>query len=112
MAVPRDCDGVSTWQAVEALTRIIVQCSVDKIPGYLNMLVQPVVEGLAHCQTMPLPDRVVKLLSCLGSMFDNIHNCVRVVGRSVSPRWGSIRFRLAPRTYDAPPMWALSTCGA
>ena len=35
----------------------------------------------------------------------------RVQSRSIPPRWGSIRFRLAPRTYDAPPMWALSTCG-
>ena len=28
---------------------------------------------------------------------------VRVASRSISPPWGSIRFRLAPRTYDAPP---------
>ena len=31
---------------------------------------------------------------------------VRVVGRSISPPWGSIRFRQAPRTYDAPPWGA------
>ena len=36
----------------------------------------------------------------------------RVQGRSISPQWGSTRFRLALRTYDARPMWALSTCGA
>ena len=29
---------------------------------------------------------------------------VRVVRRSISPRWGSIQFRLALRTYDAPPL--------
>ena len=28
---------------------------------------------------------------------------VRVRGRSIPPPWGSIRFRPAPRTYDAPP---------
>ena len=28
---------------------------------------------------------------------------VRVARRSIPPRWGSIRFGLAPRTYDAPP---------
>ena len=28
---------------------------------------------------------------------------VRVASRSIPPPWGSIRFRLAPRTYDAPP---------
>ena len=28
---------------------------------------------------------------------------VRVASRSIPPRWGSIRFRLAPRTYNAPP---------
>ena len=28
---------------------------------------------------------------------------VRVPSRSIPPPWGSIRFRLAPRTYDAPP---------
>ena len=28
---------------------------------------------------------------------------VRLASRSISPPWGSIRFRLAPRTYDAPP---------
>ena len=28
---------------------------------------------------------------------------VRLTSRSISPPWGSIRFRLAPRTYDAPP---------
>ena len=28
---------------------------------------------------------------------------VRVVSRSIPPPWRSIRFRLAPRTYDAPP---------
>ena len=27
---------------------------------------------------------------------------VRAASRSISNRWGSIRFRLAPRTYDAP----------
>ena len=37
---------------------------------------------------------------------------VRIVRRSIPPQWGSIRFRLAPRTYDARPMWALSTRGA
>ena len=36
---------------------------------------------------------------------------VRVPSRPMSPPWRSIRFRLALRTYDAPPMWALSTCG-
>ena len=37
-------------------------------------------------------------------------NKVHAASRSNPPRWGSIRFRLAPRTYDAPPC-ALSTCG-
>ena len=31
---------------------------------------------------------------------------VRALSRSIPPPWGSIRFRLAPRTYDAPPMGA------
>ena len=38
---------------------------------------------------------------------------VRVVSRSIPPPWGSIRFRLAPRTYDAPPWGCMHrTCGA
>ena len=36
---------------------------------------------------------------------------VRVVGGSIPPRWESIRFRLAPRTYDAPPTMGCA-CGA
>ena len=34
---------------------------------------------------------------------------VRVPSRSISPPWGSIRFRLEPCTYNAPPM--VRTCG-
>ena len=39
------------------------------------------------------------------------HGWVRAPSRSIPPPWRSIRSRLAPRTHDAPPMWALSACG-
>ena len=56
---------------------------------------QPILEGLTECQTVHLPDRVVKLLQCLGSLMDNIHNCILVSGQHAAAEllvmlWGCL----------------------
>ena len=53
--------------------------------------------------TTELPREILRgdltLLACIGSgAFGEVHK-VRVAGRSISPPWWSIRFRLALRTY-------------
>ena len=59
--------------------------------------------GLLGLEDLEVQREDLEHIEYLGTgYFGSVHK-VRVVSRLVSPKWGPVRFRLAPRTYDAPP---------